>query len=520
LGDGTPKVRQTHLDTDGNVMRAPVIRTTAAYVLGYVGGDHRLIPAGEVVHQGATILHVGTGWSGPVDETVECGDAIVMPGFVDLDALADIDHALIDSWATPELARGHQWSGDYFRHRRTDVFTATERTLIREYAVTQLIRHGVTTFMPIASEVHSAWAETCDDMVAMAGVVERLGIRGYLGPAYRAGVNVIEVDPSGRQHASVLFDEAAGRAGLSDAERFLAFVDSVESDLVHGALLPCRIETMTPELMRDTATLARRRGVPVRLHCLQGRTELDLLRTRYGLRPVELLEQSGLLDVNLFVPHAIFVGDRPGVPDGSESDLDKLAAAGVTIVHCPMTSIRYGSVLESFDRYRSKGIRIALGTDSFPPDLVRGIDYGNNIAKYVDGNKSAGSIADYVRAATIGGADALGRPDLGRLRAGSSADFVVAQLDDFAMGVRDDPLRTLVMNGSGRDISRSVIAGRVVMENKTVVGIDEIALAGQAQHLFARMREAYTGRDHAARTSADLFPPTFTIKTQTSEEIS
>jgi cytosine/adenosine deaminase-related metal-dependent hydrolase len=493
-------------------MTDPVIRTTAAFVLGHSGGDHRLIPGGEVVHQGSTIIHVGTDWSGPVDETVDCGAAIIMPGFVDLDALADIDHALIDSWSTPDLATGHQWSGDYFRNRRTDVFTAVERAVIREYAVAQLIRHGVTTFMPIASEVHSAWAETYDDMVAMAGVVERLGIRGYLGPSYRAGVNVVEIDEAGRPRPVVLFDDDAGHAGFHDAERFLDYAAGIESDLVHGVLLPCRIETMTPELMRATAALAGRRRVPVRLHCLQGRTELDHVRDRYGLRPVELLEQTGLLNVNLLVPHAVFVGERERVPGGSDRDLDKLAESDVTVVHCPMTSIRYGSVLESFDRYRATGIRIALGTDSFPPDLVRGIDYGNNIAKYVDGNQSAGAIADYVRAATIGGADALGRPDLGRLQVGASADFVVAQLDDFAMGVRDDPVRTLIMNGSGRDISRSVIAGRVVMENKSVVGIDEDALAGQAQHLFTRMRAAYTDRDHASRPCTELFPPSFTTE--------
>ena len=61
-----------------------------------------------------------------------------MPGLIDLDALTDIDHLILDSWAGPEQAKGHQWSEDYFRNRRADVFTAGERQQIREYALIQL----------------------------------------------------------------------------------------------------------------------------------------------------------------------------------------------------------------------------------------------------------------------------------------------------------------------------------------------------------------------------------------------
>lgn len=163
-------------------MTEPVVRMTAAHVLAHRDGDHVLVSDGEIVYRGTRILHAGRGWGGPVDETIDCGDALIMPGFIDLDALADIDHALLDSWATPDLAVGQQWSADYFRSRRRDVFDPPERAVIREYALSQLLRHGVTTFMPIASESHSEWAETYDDMVEVARIAERLGIRGYLAP--------------------------------------------------------------------------------------------------------------------------------------------------------------------------------------------------------------------------------------------------------------------------------------------------------------------------------------------------
>ncbi|MFE7423489.1 chlorohydrolase family protein [Rhodococcus sp. NPDC057529] len=486
------------------MVTAPTTKVTATWILAYRGGDHVLLRDGELVYAGTRILHVGHGWPGPVDETIDCGDALVMPGFVDLDALADIDHAILDSWATPDLSLGHLWSADYFRNRRREVFDPQERAIIREYALAQLLRHGVTTFMPIASETHSSWAETYDDLVHVAELAQRLGIRGYLGPAYRSGVNVVE---NGTR--TVLFDHEQGWAGLRGAERFLDYADTEGRDLVHGALLPCRIETLTPELMTATAHLARDRNCLVRLHCLQSESELALLDDRYGMRPVELLAASGLLDTRLLLPHGIHLGTYSHGGGGDPGDLDRLAAAGVTVVHCPMTSIRYGAMLESFDRYRASGVRLALGTDSFPPDLVRGIDYGTHLAKWADRSLAAGATADYVRAATIGGADALGRPDLGRLTAGASADFLVIDLGDFTLGVGDDPLRVLTLNGSARDVRRTVVAGRTVMTDGHVLGTDQDTLRRHAQALFARMKHAYSDRDHRHRPPDELFPPTF-----------
>src|SRR4029453_5934911 len=166
-------------------------KATARYILGHNKGQHVLLEDACVVYSGDAIEYVGHDYTGPVTEEIHLGDALLMPGLIDLDALTDIDHLILDSWAGPEQAKGHQWSEDYFRNRRTDVFSAEERQQIREYALIQLILHGITTYMPIASEVHSEWAESFEELVGMAETSRRLGLRGYLGPAYRSGVNVV-----------------------------------------------------------------------------------------------------------------------------------------------------------------------------------------------------------------------------------------------------------------------------------------------------------------------------------------
>ena len=94
----------------------------AAFVIGYADGDHVTIRDGEVAYEGNRIVHVGTGFPGMPDRIIDAGQAILSPGFIDPDALADIDHSLLDGWHGPETATAIDWSEDYFLHHRRDVF--------------------------------------------------------------------------------------------------------------------------------------------------------------------------------------------------------------------------------------------------------------------------------------------------------------------------------------------------------------------------------------------------------------
>ena len=477
----------------------------ADFVLGHEDGRHVIIRDGQVVYDDDVIIHVGRDFPGEVDETIDLGESLVTPGLIDLDALADIDHLILDSWAPADRGKGLEWSEDYFRHRRCDVFTAEERQFIREYALVQLLLHGVTTYMPIAAETHSAWAEDFDELTGMAETSRRLGLRGYLGPAYRSGIHVIR----STGEADVLFDEERGRAGFADALRFLEYARELGDPLVTGVLLPCRIETLTEELMRATADAAAERGTLVRLHCLQEPAELEFLRRRFAATPIELLRRTGLLNDRLLIPHAELIDINTKVDGTDRGDLAALADSGISVIHCPQTSFRYGSALQSFGRYLDAGINICLGSDSFPPDLIRGMDTGIHVAKIIDGAPDAAAVERYFEAATLGGARALKRTDLGRLEPGAQADIVSFALGDIRDGVMEDPVRTLLLNGTARQVTHSVVAGQMLMRDGVVPGLDVAGLRARAQSLFQRMRDAYSERDWQRRPPAELFPPTF-----------
>src|SRR5262249_41698738 len=157
------------------------------------------------------------------------------------------------------------------------------------------------------------------------------------------------------------------------------------------------------------------------------------------------------------------------VDDHRPDELRLLADSGTTVIHCPLTSIRHGHILESFDRYREAGVNVALGTDTFPPDMIRVMDYGSNLAKLAQRDQSAGTAAGFFRAATLGGASALGRSDLGRLAPGAKADMIVVDLSPLRTGPIDDPIRTMLYNAGGHQVRTVIVDGNVVVRDGHVV---------------------------------------------------
>lgn len=476
----------------------------ARFVIAYANGDHAILHNGQVAYDGNRIVYVGRAFEGTPDRVIDAGDAILSPGFIDLDALADIDHAILDAGLGP-TGNGAEWSEDYFNHRRHDVFEPADRDFRHEFAFVQLLRNGITTGMPIGGEMHNEWCETYDEWAAAAATAGRLGIRMYMGPSYRSGVNVTLSDGS----RDVLWNDALGEQGLADAIRFVEDFDGAHDGLVRGVLLPARIETMRPALMKKTAEAAKRLDVKVRLHCLQGQGELRMLRKWYGKSPLQILDEAGLLGPDLIIPHGIFIGGHSANQDGDARDLERLAASGATVIHCPMTSIRYGTALESFPRYRKAGVNMAMGTDSYPPDMIRNIDIGVHIPKLIEGRLDAGDAADLFCAATLGGAKALGRDDLGRLAPGAMADMVVIDLADPRVGAVDDPIRTMHMHCTGTNVRTVIVNGKVAMEDRVLPGVDAEAMRRRVNDYFAIMKAAYSERDYLRRPTSEIFPPAF-----------
>ena len=120
--------------------------------------------------------------------------------------------------------------------------------------------------------------------------------------------------------------------------------------------------------------------------------------------------------------------------------------------------------------------------------------------------------ADLYNAATVGGAQALGRDDLGRLSPGARADITVIALDDPAVGQVIDPIQTILLNGSGRDVRTVVIDGRIVMQDGQIAGVDHAKMRAQAQTQFDGMKAQYPDRTFGHPPVDEIFASTSPIK--------
>ena len=479
---------------------------SARWVIGSDGISHHLLENGEVVYEGNRIVFSGHGYSDPVDEIIDAGNAVVGPGFIDLDALFDLDSTVLGFDNHPGWQKGRVWASDYVAKGPRDVYTEDEEAFQHEYAMAQLLLNGITTALPIRSILYREWAETYEENARAVETAGRLGIRMYLGPSYRTGLPVVEPDGTISMH----WDPERGMRGLEDAVRFVRDFDGAHDGLIRGFLQPDRIEGCTEELLIATRNAGAEFGCLVRLHCCQGELEVKIVHDRWGQSSLAVLHDLDFLDHRTLLPHGWLLGGIGPTPEKIGRELGWLAGSGAAVVHCPLVSARHGEILRSFSSYRDRGVKIGLGADTFPPDMFLNMHVGVMTARLADRSMRV-SAADYYTAATIDGANAIGRPDLGRLAPGAMADIVVFDLDDPAMGQVFDPVQAMVLNGSGRNVRTVIVNGRVVVRNREIPGIDMQAFHERSQRQFQTLIDSYPERTHLHPGVEEIFRPSFPI---------
>lgn len=472
---------------------------TAAWVLGHRDGSHRLIPNGEVVIDGGEVVFVGSNFSGEVARRINFGNALVSPGLIDLDALSDLDTTILGIDNHPGWAKGRVWPRSYVERGPYEMYSDEELAFQKRFAFGQLLLNGITTAAPIASLFYREWGETVAEFDAAADTAGELGLRVYLSPAYRSGGMVL--DAPGQMVP--VFDETRGLAGLRDAVDYIGRQTGRHGDLVRGLLAPDRVETSTEELLRQTQAAARDLGCKIRLHMAQGTMEVETVRKLHGTTAPVWLARAGLLNDRLIAPHAT---------NATEEDLGLYADNGVSIVHCPLVSARGGGMLNSFSKCRQRGINIAMGTDTTPPDMLMNLLVGLMACRIADGAPDRVRSADLFDAATLGGAKALDRGDLGRLEPGARADIAVFGLDDTAMAPSVDPISTLVIGGSGKVTQAVFVDGRLSMRFGEVAGIDMQAARRQAQQQYDGLIAKYPERSWGHPPVSEIFPPSYPIE--------
>jgi 5-methylthioadenosine/S-adenosylhomocysteine deaminase len=474
-------------------MTARRIAIRAPYVLAHDGHGHRVLRDGIVVIEGDTIVHVGPRFEESVDEIVNASDRILTPGLISTHAHiagSPLDRSFIEDRGNPQF-----WFSGLFEMlpvRGGAQDEAGGRACV-DFSMAELLRGGVTTVMEIGSLGEY--------------VVERAahyGLRVYVGETFRSGE---WRTPDGKR-VIWRWDEAAGREGLRRAVRFHERHDGAHGDLVRCFVAPTQVDTCTPELLKDAKRFATEVRRPYQVHTAQSVVEFNEMLARHGTTPIAWLRELGVLDANTILGHAIIAGGSSwtNYPAG---DVQIMADSGCSVAHAVWVFARRGVAMESFARYRAAGITMSLGTDTNPQSVIEAMRWAAVVSKMVERDTESTTAAHAFDAATLGGARALGRPDLGRIARGAKADLVLWKAHSWHMTPLRDPIKNIVYNATDEDVDRVYVNGRLVVDGGRVLAADEAAILEALQTAGERMWPRMAKHDWAGRDADQLSPPTY-----------
>jgi cytosine/adenosine deaminase-related metal-dependent hydrolase len=465
----------------------------AGYVIAFDGRGHRVLRDGVVVIEGDRVLHVGPRFDGRVDETVEAPERIVTPGLISTHAHiagSPLDRSFIEDRGNPQF-----WYSGLFEMLPVRGLAQDEEAgrACVDFSMAELLRGGVTTVMEIGG--------LGDYVVERA---PHYGLRVYVGQAFRSGRWLTR---DGRR-VEWEWNETEGREGLARAIAFHARHDGAHGDLVRCFVSPAQIDTCTAELLQNAKRFADEVKRPYQVHASQSVVEFNEMLARHGQTPIAWMKELGVLGPTTILGHAIIVGGSSwtNYPAG---DVRLMADAGATVAHAVWVFARRGVAMESFARYREAGVNMALGTDTNPQSVIEAMRWAAVVSKLEERNTEATTATHVFDAATLGGARALMRDDLGRIAPGAKADLVLWKARSWHMTPLRDPVKTIVYNATEEDVDRVWVNGRLVVDGGRVLGADEDAILGALQAAGERMWPRMTKYDWAGRGADQLSPPTY-----------
>ena len=247
---------------------------------------------------------------------------------------------------------------------------------------------------------------------------------------------------------------------VEDRDAILASTESViarlhDPDWCQVVVAPCSPFSVTPELMIESAELARKHGLRLHTHLCETVEETEYCLDKLGRRPVDLLDEWGWVGDDVWLAHGIHI---------SPPEIARLGASGTGVAHCPSSNARLAAGLCPVTDLEAAGCPVGLGVDGVASNEVGGLFPELRQALYTAriraGRADAFLPADALRLATTGGARCIGRPELGRLEVGAVADLAVwpaGDLDDLP-----DPLDGLAL-GPDRHVHHLVVDGHVVL---------------------------------------------------------
>ncbi len=450
---------------------------------------HAYLRGGDLVFTDNTITHVGAPYTGPADVVVEGTNRCLMPGLVDIHAHPASEvfyRGIREDHSVPE----HYMSGLF---ERSCAYRIAPEDLKYggEVSYADLVRSGVTTLVDNVFP-YPGWTD----------LIERSGMRVYATPGFNTSTWY-------RDNAHQLKYREDISKGQRDFASALALIDELRthpSGRISGIVSPFQIDNNTEDMLRDSHAAARERGVPWTTHAAQAVLEHQVMIERHGVTPIQYLAKLDLLGPGTIIAHAITHDQSSWVRGHTDLDISLLGDSGTAVAHCPTPFMRYGTVLEHLGKYLDAGVVMGIGTDTIPHNMIEDMRYAAILARVASRDGHVGSTSQVFHAGTAGGAQALGRSDIGRLAVGAKADIVVRDLDHPVMKPVTDPIVSLVHSAAERAVKDVYIDGTQIRRDHEVLTLDRAGAADRIRAAQVRMEATTVDNDYAQRTSEMIAP--------------
>lgn len=406
-----------------------------------------------MVVDGGRLAYVGTFAGskefGPFEDTVDLGEAIILPGFVNahchsaMSILRGVGNGLsLDDWLRKKI-----WPLE--EHIGEDAMVFGNLLSMIEYA-----RSGVTSFIDFYN------------VRPLLKALSKIKMRCTLSLAFIDHVPAMKEESWKRlgqvgQYAREV-EEPAGLRSLALA--------------IHSSY------ACSEEMLRGVAEAASTYDLMVTGHLLEASTEVAAIKDSYGVTPVTLLTRTGIIGPRFLAAHCVHL-DRWGIA--------RLAGAGSSVAHCPRSNSRLGVGVAPVAEMAEGGLNVALGTDGV--GSADSVDFFEEMRTAAYLQRSARRNAtllpprELLAMATSNGSSALGYSDVGRLKRGYKADFIAVGLDRAHMVPSMDLVGNLVFCARPDDVRLTVSGGNVVQRDGEVLAVDEASVAQEVREIAASL---------------------------------
>lgn len=381
---------------------------------------------------------------------IDAGGNIVMPGLINAHTHSpmSIYRGMADDIAL------FDWLNNYIWPVEKEFVKEQNIALASELSISEMIKSGTTTFNDMYFY---------SDITAKAA--KKSGIRAVLGEA------VIDIpDPVYK---------------ISEHHWKTTAENGKKHDLITTSIVPHSPYSCSEDLLINVKKVSKDTGVLVHTHISETESEVEHIKRKYGMTPVEFLDRIKFLDSNTVAVHCVILTD---------SDIEILVKRKVKIVHCPQSNLKLASGIARVVDMVKAGLTVALGTDGPASnntlDMFEEMKTACILQKGIQKNPTVLSAKEVVRMGTINGAVALGLDKItGSIETGKKADIIIVDTKAIHMTPMYDPYSQIVYSAKGSDVDTVIINGRIVMKNRILSGIDENVLKNKANALSLKIKK-------------------------------